>query len=40
MISFVGMPATSVPTRKAPTNASTPMLTGSRVATTNIAHSA
>ena len=40
MISLVDMPATSVPTRNAPTKASTPMLTGNNVATTNMAHSA
>ena len=40
MIARVSWPATSVPTRKAPTKASTPMLMGQIVATTNMATSA
>ena len=40
MISAVFWPARSVPTRKAPTKASTPMLMGQSVATTNMATSA
>ena len=39
MISLAVIPATAVPTRKAPTKAITPMLTGSAVASTNIAPS-
>ena len=40
MTSFTAMSATNVPTRNAPTNARTPMLTGTSVATTNMATSA
>jgi hypothetical protein len=39
MMSSVDWSATTVPTRKAPTNASTPMLTGSTVAITKISPS-
>ena len=37
MMALADMPATSVPTRKAPLKASTPMLIGRAVATTNMA---
>ena len=40
MISAAFWPAKSVPTRKAPTKARTPMLIGQIVATTNMATSA
>ena len=36
MMALAFMPATSVPTRKAPTKAITPMLIGSTVASTNM----